>query len=276
MAVLPLRPLTVGELLDAAVALLHRHARPMLVAAVGLAALEQALLYPLRLLAQVQPPGYFPPHDDRIAAYWLMLSFGLATEATVVAALGGLAARAATGVVLTRPAPGWRLLDPRRGRVPLIALLALVVGAAAGLGAFAGYLPWLVAYGLLGLAVPALVIDETGPLRALGRSVVLSVRHGLRALWVRLVGYLVWLLIRSALAVGGLALVEFVASTDQWIWPVGVLAWILVNAIAYSTLACLDAVLHLETRMRTEGLDIWLARAARHQLTPATLAVHRG
>jgi hypothetical protein len=39
-------------------------------------------------------------------------------------------------------------------------------------------------------------------------------------------------------------------------------------------LACLDAVLHLETRIRTEGLDILLTRAGEHgRLTPALLAV---
>ena len=40
-------------------------------------------------------------------------------------------------------------------------------------------------------------------------------------------------------------------------------AWAAVNAVAYATLACLDAVLYLETRMRTEGLDIALGRALR-------------
>jgi hypothetical protein len=39
--------------------------------------------------------------------------------------------------------------------------------------------------------------------------------------------------------------------------------WALVNAVAYPALACLDAVLHLENRMRVEGLDIALSRALR-------------
>ena len=38
-----------------------------------------------------------------------------------------------------------------------------------------------------------------------------------------------------------------------------------MNSVAYPALACLDAVTHLDTRMRTEGLDIQLAR------TPAGL-----
>ncbi|HEV7896459.1 MAG TPA: hypothetical protein VGP31_01250 [Planosporangium sp.] len=41
----------------------------------------------------------------------------------------------------------------------------------------------------------------------------------------------------------------------------GYLAWLAIRATL--ALACLDAVPHLETRMRTEGLDIWLTRALR-------------
>jgi hypothetical protein len=47
-----------------------------------------------------------------------------------------------------------------------------------------------------------------------------------------------------------------------------------VNTVSYATLACLDAVLHLETRMRTEGLDIVAVRARQHG-RPVDLAVPR-
>jgi hypothetical protein len=36
---------------------------------------------------------------------------------------------------------------------------------------------------------------------------------------------------------------------------------VLANAVAYSALACVAAVLLLETRIRTEGLDIAIGRA---------------
>jgi hypothetical protein len=40
------------------------------------------------------------------------------------------------------------------------------------------------------------------------------------------------------------------------------IGWVVVDAIAYPALACLDACLHLENRMRTEGLDLALATAS--------------
>ena len=40
-----------------------------------------------------------------------------------------------------------------------------------------------------------------------------------------------------------------------------VLGWVVVDGLAFSALACLDACLHLENRMRVEGLDLALATA---------------
>ena len=54
------------------------------------------------------------------------------------------------------------------------------------------------------------------------------------------------------------------------------LIWLVVNALAYPVLGCLDVVNHLETRMRTEGLDIALRRSLRRGVaTDAALAVPR-
>ncbi|MFJ6955436.1 hypothetical protein ACISRB_28870, partial [Micromonospora aurantiaca] len=55
-AVLPRRPLTVGELLDAAVLLLRDQARVLVPLALLLALAEQAVLHPLRMLAGTEPP----------------------------------------------------------------------------------------------------------------------------------------------------------------------------------------------------------------------------
>ena len=54
----------------------------------------------------------------------------------------------------------------------------------------------------------ALVTDETGVGRALRRSLRLASGNGLRAVWIRVLGYLAWLLIRIGLALGTIAIVE--------------------------------------------------------------------
>lgn len=275
---LPLRPLTVGELLDAAVSLLRVHGRALLPVAVVLAAIEQALLAPLRLLAGVEPPAYLPdfPQLRHVELFWLLLAVGAATEVTIIALLGGLTARAAGADLLGHRPTARQLLNPRGGRFGAVAVVALVAGASMFVAALAGP-AWFVVYALFGLAAPAVVLDRLGPGRALWRSTKLACRAGLRAAGIRTLGYLAWLAIRVALGLGGYAALDALSLGEaEWTAPMSALAWLLVNTVAYPTLACLDAALHLETRMRTEGLDILLSRAARRgQVSPALLGVVR-
>jgi len=276
--VLPLRPLTVGELLDAAVSLLRGHGRVLLPVAAVLAAAEQAVLAPLRKAAGAEPPAYLPnfPEFDHVGLYWVLLATGAATEIVIITLLGGLTARAAGADVLGYRLPARQLLHPRGARLGAVALIAAVAGVAMFAAALAGPL-WFIAYGLLGLAVPAVVLDRLGPGRALWRGAALACRAGLRAGAIRVLGYIAWLAVRVALGVGALAALDALQlGGAEWTAPMSALAWLLVNTVAYPTLACLDAVLHLETRMRTEGLDILLSRASHHgTLTPALLGVVR-
>nr|BFE75634.1 hypothetical protein GCM10020092_089350 [Actinoplanes digitatis] len=55
---LPLRPMTLGEALDAAISLLRARAVPLLAAAAVLALLEQVLIVSLRTAAFATPPYY--------------------------------------------------------------------------------------------------------------------------------------------------------------------------------------------------------------------------
>jgi hypothetical protein len=259
--VLPLRPLTVGELLDAAVALLRTRALPLLGAGLLLAAAEQAVLYPLRSAAFITT--FYVPDDDHVAQWWFIVALGFGIEAMIIAVLGGLASAAAV------PALVGRARATAAGRVARragpVAVVAIVVGVLAGASSSLLLLPWFAVYPLFGLAVPAVVIDRLGPARALGRSVGLVFRSMLRPGMIRLLGYFGWLLFRLALGIGGVAVIGLLPGMES----VGTnallpsIAWMLVNAVAYPTLACLDAVLHLEARMRVEGLDLTLGRTLR-------------
>lgn len=281
---IPLRPLTLAERLDAAVELLRRNAVGLISVGAVLALVEQGLLYPLRRLADVSPPFYFDIYLRHLGAYWLLLATGLGTEAAIIAVLGGLAARAAVpaltgrglgGVVGSRgglggavgsragTAPRW--LAGRGSRTGPLILVALLVGVGAALTSAAGFVPWFAWYLFTGLAAPALIIERRNPLNALGRSFVMVSRGSLRPGGNRLLGYLAWFFIRLALAIGGVQALLFITQLDGrgWLYAASITAWVAVNTIAYAVLGCLDAVLHLENRMRVEGLDIALTRALR-------------
>jgi hypothetical protein len=114
---------------------------------------------------------------------------------------------------------------------------------------------------------------------------VLVSRSGWRPGRIRLLGYLAWWAIRLALGAGTWSLVAAILgnyyprlgeAVPGWAWPAAMITWTLVNSVAYAALGCLDAVLHLETRMRVEGLDLALSRAMRTERpTDPALAVPR-
>ncbi len=291
--VLPLRPLTTGELIDSAVGLLRLRAPVMLGLGFVLAAAEQLALYPLRRLADVglQRLGidiHYWPADDRWAEWMLLVAVGFATEAVVIALLGAPASVGALRAVLGPAAPPWRVRD----RMVAVSVVAVVAGLGCGLAVLTGYgwpwsyfllipvtlMLWAVVYGLVGLAVPAVVVDRLGPGRALLRSVRLSVRGGMRALRVRSLAYLSWFLVRLAWGTGVLWLIGLFYIPPDTRGDVLLLSavFLAVNTLAYPVLASLDAVLHVAARVRSEGLDIALRRALVRGEDPTPLLVRTG
>jgi len=283
----PLRPLTTGELLDAAVVVLRTRTGRLIQLGAVVALGEQAVLFPLRRLADVD--SSFLPATGRLGIFGVLAVVGFATEAFAIGLLGGVAARLAPRVLLGPGTP------PRPARTPSVVAVAALAGVVCGASAWlflvlpvplqsiglflalvGTYLFWPFAYGLVGLAAPVVVVDRRGPAGALLRSVRLAGRNGMRAAWIRVLGYLVWLLVRLGLGLATVALVELFfsspsATVDNLIMGA---AWLVVNALAYPVLGCLDVALHLEARMRTEGLDIALRRSVRRGVTPeAVLAV---
>jgi hypothetical protein len=165
--------------------------------------------------------------------------------------------------------------------------VAVVAGAACGSVAATGYawpatwfllalvsVPlWIWVYGSLGLAVPAVVVDRLGPAQAIRRSVRLSSRSVLRTVRIRVLGYTGWFTVRLAWGTGALSLVGLVYTSPDTTMDALLISavYLVVNALAYPMLACLDAVLHLEARIRTEGLDIALRQALHRGVETAPL-----
>ncbi|GIJ19704.1 hypothetical protein [Micromonospora lutea] len=259
--VLPGRPLTIGELLDSAVLLLRAQAPVLLPLAAVLAVGEQLLLLPLRTAVGATGPLWWPSSLSELSPFWFILALGAATEAVIILLLGNPAARAAASALVGRRPTVGQLVGTRGGRWGATLLLGPVVGAVMLLASLLGPV-WFLGFALLGAVAPALVVDRIAPVRALGRSVTLAFRLGGRATALRVLGYLVWWILRVGIGWGaftGLTTLDLVA--EGWANAVAMLIWAAVNMVAYAALACLDAVVHLETRIRSEGLDIRVSRA---------------
>ncbi|WP_430782340.1 hypothetical protein [Actinoplanes sp. G11-F43] len=260
--IVPLRAMTAGETLDSAVALLRQRALPLLSLALLLAAGEQALLFGLRAYAGMEPPYYYWPPRLTDPSWWTVVALGFAVEAFVIALLAAYAGAAAGPALLGRDT-GHRALW-RRAR-PLPALpLAVLAGVVCGTAALAGLVFWPLAYGMTALATAILTVDRpANPLVAVARAAGRAARGGMRGLGVLLLGYFTWLVVRMALGSGWISVADLFSGLpgSGWVgWAVPV-AWALANTVAYAALACLNAVVLVEIRVRTEGLDILVNRA---------------
>jgi len=256
---LPRRPLTMGELLDAAVQLLRgRTGLWLLATAAGLAIAEQALLYVLRTALGIDITAGF---WDSAGSQFMVLVAGVGLEAMIINLLGPQAGRAAGIAVET---------EPYKGRLPWERALvtAPVAGLVTTITAFFGPL-WLLGYNLFGVSGAAIGLERRGPFQALGRGARLAFRGGMRVTWVRLLGYLSWLMLRLAFFLGLSSLIALFSLGDFTGFWVRTAGFAIVNTATYAYLAALDACALVESRFRSEAWDIWLNRSER----PAVKAV---
>jgi hypothetical protein len=212
--ILPLRAMRRGELLDAAVVLFRARALPLLLLAAPLLAVEQIVL--------VYAGASWLDEYAQFTDWWRVIAALLACEAVIVGLLGAYAG-AATGPALLGQKVTHRALFRRMRPLPVLVTM-LIPALAAWPGAYFGLVGWIGVYGFLGLAGVAVVIDRAGwPFGALGRSIVLVTRPGLRGLFNRIFGFLIWLVVRLALAIGPILFLwqaGLVANGYLGDWPV--------------------------------------------------------
>ena len=186
------------------------------------ALVEQAMLFPLRRLADVDRT--FLPADDRLAAFGVLIVVGFVTEVLAIAILGGDRLGQAPQALLGPAAP--LRAAPRRGPMLAGALLAALIAAASAWAFVVLPVPlqvgglvlspppdrwpcWPLCYGLIGLATPAVVHRRLGPLRALRRSIVLSLPHAVCGRsGSGVLGYAVWFVIRLGLSLAAIGIVD--------------------------------------------------------------------
>jgi hypothetical protein len=193
-----------------------------------------------------------------------VLVVGLGFEATIINLLGPQAGRSAAIAVET---------EPPTGRLPWERALitAPVAGFVTMITAFLGPF-WLLGYSLFGVSGASIGLEGRGPFQALGRGAALAFRGGMRVTWVRLLGYLSWLLLRLAFFLGLSSLIALFTLDDITGFWVRTAGFAIVNTATYAYLAALDACALVESRFRSEAWDIWLNRAERPAVKAARAA----
>lgn len=298
--VIPLRPLGLGEILDGAVATMRSHWRSVLPITLVIATVVQVLSllaqkYALGDLAVSPETGADIDEvlNDVAVALAALVGVGF------IAALGGIVATGMLTMVYSRAVLGttstvsaaWREARPQLlrltgltllvglGAVLLLAVLVLpgVLAdnpALALLGLFAWFplIVWL--WIKFSLAWPALMLEKSTVFKALGRSSKL-----VQGTWWRIFGItlltniitgivsaiIVWPLTIVGMAAfgGGLSGIEDGTASTAW----GALILSGIGAIIAQTIvmpiqAGVTVLLYVDQRIRREGLDLELARAA--------------
>lgn len=290
--VIPLRPLGLGEILDGAFATMR--ARPVLmlgVAAVVVTITQLIVLaatYPFLddLNRAVAQPN-MPPEEALDIALTSLAVSGIALVFAVISRvfLSGFITLVVGTAVLGQKmefAQVWERVRPRI--LPLLGLTLIYPAIAFGAAFVIGFLavvafPLAILFGLgavvvgiwlvivFSLATPALMLENAGVGRAFGRS-----RHLVRGSWWRIFGItlLSWVLATVIALIISLPFELFGGGFQNLDDPTPSGTYLLlstIGAIIASTItepfiAAVTVLLYTDQRMRSEGLDIVLARSA--------------
>jgi hypothetical protein len=259
-----LRPLSVGEILDAGIKVCTRHWKALALCVV-VPVLPLAILQVL-LIASVDPEALeLLPETEESS----LSSDEIGAEFWVTSGISAVLAIVLFIVVNTAcfkaVADGWLGATPTAGRslrfglksAPRIMLLSLVWFPALVLGFVACLVPGIWLFVIWTLAVPALLFERVGPFKALGRS------YGLvqNRFWATFLLLLVSLALVGIL--GGIVAVipsvfsEVLAPENRLAASVAnVVGTTIGNVITYPYSAAVVAILYFDQRVRKEGFDV--------------------
>ncbi|MBV9025225.1 MAG: hypothetical protein JO362_15865 [Streptomycetaceae bacterium] len=292
--VIPLRPLTVGEILEGTFSTIRLHWRTILNISFIVALLSQAV--------STLTTGLFLKDTSSLTSN---------TVGAGISAIGQLFATAMLTIIVSRSVLGrpvsagdaWRDSRPRLLQlvgmtlaVCLIAMIVIVIGAGPGIllavsGSTAGGVTLTVLGGFTGmivavwlgiclsLATPVLMLEKQGVFASLARSVKLVRGAWWRIFGIQLLGTLITFIITSLITAPFAALGMVIGSGGTQMLPTNgsmPTSWPFLIIIGIGTVvgtaltspisAGVTALLYMDQRIRREGLDIELARAASEQI----------
>jgi hypothetical protein len=258
-----LRPLGVGEILDAGIKLFTRHWRPLVLSVVG-------LILPVQILSALVTASVAPEQFD-LTTSETGVEEGEEAEFLIgqgaIALLSIISVLLATAVCFKAVADAYLGVEPDWRRSLRFAVrrlgglfgVAVIGGVLVALGTVALIVPGVWLFVSYSVAVPALLLERIGPVKALRRSFRLVRGRWWPTAGVLLVGYLL-IGILGALATGVIMLVPaLVAEGNTLVGAFGAVVGGTVGSVLttpYS--AAVVARLYFDLRVRKEGLDLQL------------------
>jgi len=271
---IPLRPLGLGEILDAAITAIRRQPRLIL----GIALVVSVVQQLLALLPQLTAGNLtFSPESSAsevLADLGLVSTLGLLASflgGALQLVLAGIVAVIIGDAVIGRTAT----LASVRARVAPLALpllgASLIATFLPGLGLLLLVIPGLILWGGLALATPALVLERLGVFEALKRSWRLAWPDILRVWGIRTLAWLIASIVAGVLTIPvgftvGVSLFNGASSGAElsaFSLLLLTLAGIFASTLTEPFLAAVLVLLYLDRRMRAEALDVALQDAAR-------------
>ncbi|HEX8768576.1 MAG TPA: hypothetical protein VF714_09410, partial [Jatrophihabitans sp.] len=213
---IPLRPLSVSEILGGAIEAITRNAGTVLRLSAGAGAVQALIALIVQRSVTQQASRVVDDSDPaNPQVHWDQLgqvlggTLGLSLLGSIIAAvLTGMVVVVVTEDVVGRTASFELVWSKVRSRIWRLIVLSLLVGLLAALGLVFCLAPGIWLWGIWAVAVPALIIENQGIGRALGRSYHLVLGTFWRVWGIRALGYAITLTLGAAVS----ALVAVIAS----------------------------------------------------------------
>lgn len=261
---LPTRPMPLGDVLDGAFRLFRADPRTVLV-------VTAAIVVPVHALVGLATRGAFVSQTDfstigdptvsaagadtaaEVTAAFLSITASLIVTPLVAAALAPVVNGAYRRVSIS-PGAALRSLVPR---LPAVGAAFVVIHVAELVAGVFCFLPALGVMAAFVLTAPVIAVERVGPIAAMRRSWALVQPRFWAVLGASvLAGFVAWLIEQSFTAVPAV-LIVFLA--DDAGWAIAAALTIAVNLLTEPLVALVAVLLHIDARMRREGLDIHLA-----------------
>jgi hypothetical protein len=276
------RPLSIGEILDAAIKLYRRNA-------VTLWKIVALIVVPVQVIDRVVFAATLP--SDLYAHDGTLYSYTGQSSTNAIAAIVGLlllllAALMAVGALskclldaYIGRTPDWReSLRLALSRSGSLVWLAIVESILLALGFVALVLPGIWMFVVWSVAVPALMFEGLGGLKALGRSFDLVRGRWWATFGALLVAVLLVIVVQVVLGliIDGAIASGLSVNSVAVIVVLGGIGGAVSSLLTYPFFAAVTAVIYVDLRVRKEALDLELLADSFGTGAPASVAVAAG